>query len=711
MRAAFQIDVVIPTYRRPELLEQCLRALAAQSHRPATVIVVVRIDDDESKALVAAIANELSSLVVVDVTEPGVIAAMSAGVARSSAPLIAFTDDDARPRAEWLGKLVAHFNDPTVGGVGGRDVIPGYEQPLVEKVGRFSRSGKLVGNHHLGEGAVRDVDVLKGVNMAFRAEALALPAPGILRGVGAQVDFEVLTCAWARKQGWRLVYDPAVVVDHEGAPRLGADRRIRPERRAVFDAAYNSIVATAVLERRIPVRRVFFPLAVGSRDRPGVVRGAVAVVRREREVLRRLPPSLGGRLFAVSRLFVRVCAEQIPVVVPAKVLRVAGTSRSRRPVVVLVAHDIHDHGGMERACAELIRRAHDEVDFVVITANLAPELRPLVRRWVHVRVPPRPFPLKFVLFWLFAGRALRRVDADLVHTVGAIVPNRVDIASIHFCHAGFLAAKNSLAPTVAPFLRQANTALTRIFALASERWSYRPSRLRAFAAVSRGVTAELTRHYPSVPVTVTPNGVDTERFRPDSEARAALRSAEAVGDDVVALFVGGDWNRKGLGIAVEAISRVRAGGHDLRLWVVGSGDEARFAALAEQFGVAPFIRFFGPRTDTERFYQAADLFVLPSAYETFSLVCFEAAVCGLPVVIPPISGASEIVGSDEGGLLITRSSRSVADALLKLATDPELRARLGAEAHRRASAYTWHRSVDSTMDLYRELLAGREVRR
>lgn len=711
MRAGFQIDVVVPTYRRPDQLKRCLLALATQRHQPASVIVVVRVDDEESKGTLAQVSGLMPvPVLVVEVTEPGVIAAMSAGVSRSSAPLVAFTDDDARPRAEWLARIVEHFRDPTVGGVGGRDVVVGDTSPLTETVGRFGRSGKLVGNHHLGVGGARFVDVLKGVNMAFRAEALALPAPGVLRGSGAQVDFELLTCSWARQQGWRLVYDSEVIVDHEGAPRHGADQRVRPGRRAIFDAAYNSVIATAVLDRRTPFRRVLFPIAVGTRDRPGIIRAAVAAVRGEREVLWRAPPALWGRLVATSRLAARRRSGPGPVIVPSELIR-SGRSSQPVPVVALVAHDIHDHGGMERACAELIRRTHDEVDFVVVATDLAPELRPLIQRWVRVRVPRRPFPLKFVLFWLLAGRALRGVDADLVHTVGAIVPTRVDVASIHFCHAGFLAANNSLAQTVAPFLRQANTALSRILALASERWSYRPSRLRAFAAVSRGVAAEVTRHYPSIPVTVTPNGVDVERFRPDPEARAALRSAEAVGDGVVALFVGGDWDRKGLGIAVEAISRVRADGHDLRLWVVGRGDEARFAALAEKSGVAPFIRFFGPRPDTERFYQAADLFVLPSAYETFSLVCFEAAGCGLPVVIPPISGAREIVGADEGGLLITRSSRSVADALLKLATDPELRARLGAEARRRAGAYTWQRSVESVTNLYETLLAERKVRR
>lgn len=414
-----------------------------------------------------------------------------------------------------------------------------------------------------------------------------------------------------------------------------------------------------------------------------------------------------GRARSVELFSVEAVADRME-----EVLRdVAGLrrpQRPRKPVVALVAHGVHDHGGMERACAELIRRGSDKVDFIVVAADLAPELWPLVQRWLHVRVARRPIPLKFVLFWLFAGRALRRVDADLLHTVGAIVPNRVDIASIHFCHAGFLAANNSLAHPNTPFLRQANTALSRILALASERWSYRPSRLRAFAAVSRGVAAEVTRHYPSIPVTVTPNGVDVERFRPDADVRAALRSAERVGDSVVALFVGGDWDRKGLGIAIEAVAKARASGHDLRLWVVGRGDEARFAAVVAELGVAPYVRFFGPQSDVVRFYQAADIFVLTSLYETFSLVCFEAAACGLPLVIPPISGASEIVGADEGGLLLPRSATAVADGLIRLAADPESRVRLGSEARRRAAAYTWQNSVASVVELYRTLLAERE---
>ncbi len=112
------------------------------------------------------------------------------------------------------------------------------------------------------------------------------------------------------------------------------------------------------------------------------------------------------------------------------------STRPTKPRVALVAHGINDSGGMEQACAELIRHGSDEFDFCVVSAELAPELRSVVQQWTRIGVPARPIPLKFCLFWLRAGKALRLVDADLIHTVGAIVPNRVDLTSIHFCHGG-----------------------------------------------------------------------------------------------------------------------------------------------------------------------------------------------------------------------------------------------------------------------------------
>ena len=232
---------------------------------------------------------------------------------------------------------------------------------------------------------------------------------------------------------------------------------------------------------------------------------------------------------------------------------------------------------------------------------------------------------------------LGRVRADLVHTLGAIVPNRVDIADLHFCHAGFLAATGRLAPAEAPPLRKLNTSLARLLALAAERWCYRPSRLRRFAAVSEGVGAELARYYPGVPVSVVPNGVDLERYHRDPDARQAIRAAEGVTeDDVVALFVGGDWDRKGLPLIIAALAHAP----HVRLWVMGPGDEARATAYAREFGVQDRLRILGHRTDGERYYSAADMFCLASLYETFSLAAHEAAAAQLPIVSTPVSGVT-----------------------------------------------------------------------
>jgi hypothetical protein len=112
----------------------------------------------------------------------------------------------------------------------------------------------------------------------------------------------------------------------------------------------------------------------------------------------------------------------------------------------------------------------------------------------------------------------------------------------------------------------------------------------------------------------------------------------------------------------------------------------RLASLAEGLGVRERVHFLGYRSDPERFYQAADIFVLPTAYETFCRSAHEAAACGLPVVAPPVNGVRELVGANEAGIIAGRNPEEVARALVKLATDPELRLKMGRIGARRAAA-------------------------
>jgi cellulose synthase/poly-beta-1,6-N-acetylglucosamine synthase-like glycosyltransferase len=259
----------------------------------AALIVVTRIGDTASQAIAAA---SRSNVVLQTVTAPGVLAAMAAGVQTATTDLIAFTDDDACPHEDWIERLLTHFADPRVGGVGGRDVIPHLQGPLTPRVGTLSSWGRLTGNHHLGVGGAREVDVLKGVNMAFRRSALALPDG--LAGSGAQAHFEVATCLHARNAGWRLIYDSEVLVDHHMAERFDADRRLRPAGSAVSNATQNYVYGLLSMRRDLLIRRTLYGLLVGSSDSPGIGRAMVALVGGEGEVLRRLGPSTWGQLRA-----------------------------------------------------------------------------------------------------------------------------------------------------------------------------------------------------------------------------------------------------------------------------------------------------------------------------------------------------------------------------------------------------------------------------
>jgi glycosyltransferase involved in cell wall biosynthesis len=384
--------------------------------------------------------------------------------------------------------------------------------------------------------------------------------------------------------------------------------------------------------------------------------------------------------------------------------RVHRDDDNARPHVALVAHGIHDRGGMERACAELIRRTHGDIRYTVVTAELDHSLRPLVWEWVRIRVPRRPIPLKFILFFCFAGYAIRRRNADLIHTVGAVIPNCVDLVGVHYCHAGARRAFGGLAPPGAPGLRRLNTATTRMLGILAEKWCYRPGRLQVVVPVSSGVAGEIASHYPDIPMVIIENGVDATRFQPDFATRTRVRNAEGLcNEDVVGLLAGGDWDRKGLQIAIEALAIARAKMVPVFLWVVGAGDEGRFKRIASDCGVERFVRFFGRQGVIEAFYQAADIFVLPSLYETFSIVCYEAAASGLPLVATRVSGVSDLIGSDDAGIAVDRNAASVGAALTRLATDGDLRISLGVEARRRAASFTWEASVSKEVALYRQL--------
>ena len=226
-----KISVVVPTYCRPKDLSRCLEALKQQTRPADEILVTVRDSDTETWTFLNAYDPQSLPLKILSVSVPGVVAAMNAGWSKVEGDIIASTDDDAAPHPDWLARIEAHFlSDPQIGGVGGRDwqyqgteLKKNSERQVVGKVQWF---GRVIGNHHRGVGKAREVDVLKGVNMSFRRQAIrGLRFDERMRGTGAQVNFELAFTLALRRIGWKLIYDPTVAVDHYIAQRFDEDQR------------------------------------------------------------------------------------------------------------------------------------------------------------------------------------------------------------------------------------------------------------------------------------------------------------------------------------------------------------------------------------------------------------------------------------------------------------------------------------------------------
>jgi glycosyltransferase involved in cell wall biosynthesis len=297
------ITVIVPTYRRPQDLERCLEKLTKQTRLANEVIVVVRNTDTETWAFLAMLNPNLQPVRIITTKVPGVVAAMNAGLDAASGDIIAFTDDDAAPHPDWLERIEAHFLlDNCVGGVGGRDWVyfgaKLYDgAPPNEVVGRVQWFGRIIGNHHLGIGPPREVDVLKGVNMSFKRAAIAkLRFDERMRGTGAQVHFEIAFCLALKQAGWKLIYDPMVAVDHLRGQRFDEDERDRFNSLAVTNAVYNETLT--LLEYLPPARRFVFLLwagLVGTRAAPGFLQSLRSLPREGLLAEKKLLASFRGR--------------------------------------------------------------------------------------------------------------------------------------------------------------------------------------------------------------------------------------------------------------------------------------------------------------------------------------------------------------------------------------------------------------------------------
>jgi glycosyltransferase involved in cell wall biosynthesis len=236
-----------------------------------------------------------------------------------------------------------------------------------------------------------------------------------------------------------------------------------------------------------------------------------------------------------------------------------------------------------------------------------------------------------------------------------------------------------------------------------ERWLRRQAARFADAYVT--VSAETARvHHDCAPAkrSVIENGVDVTLFRPDPEARAAVRGALGIGP---AAWVIGTVGRlapeKDQALLLRAAAPLLAG--ERMLLLAGDGPErTRLQALAADLGVAARVRLLGARADVPRLLAALDVFALTSRMEGLPLALLEAMATALPVVATPVGAIPAVLGDQgERGFLATGEGE-LRGHLTALAAAPDRARALGAAGRARVVArFSLERMVERYWALYR----------
>lgn len=250
------------------------------------------------------------------------------------------------------------------------------------------------------------------------------------------------------------------------------------------------------------------------------------------------------------------------------------------------------------------------------------------------------------------------------------------------------------------------TALRRWYGFISmqKRVARRIPRVITVSESSRGDIAEQMGVDPSR-MSVVSVGVDDMIFRPlDDVAKVPGRLMTTASADVP---------MKGLVPLLKALAAVRTSRPDAHLVVVGRlRDGSRVPAVIESLGLAGAVRFVSGVSEERivELYAEAELAVVPSLYEGFSLPAIEAMACAVPLVATTGGAIPEVVGrGGETALLVPPNDpAALAAAIGRALADPELSRRMSAAGRERALAkFTWQVTAQGTVEQYRALLAER----
>jgi glycosyltransferase involved in cell wall biosynthesis len=380
---------------------------------------------------------------------------------------------------------------------------------------------------------------------------------------------------------------------------------------------------------------------------------------------------------------------------------------SPKPLRILHVVLASEPGGLSRYVIDLTR-AMRELGHEVTVAGDRGEAHALFERerivWVDI-------PLKRGLVGFFRSastlkRHLREHPVDVIHAHyrrATLLARRIQR------HAGAERSPRSAAPDrsrdTVPILYTLH--LSHINLRGPRRW------LTDFGDHTHAASADARRwlidaaRVPEENITLIPHGVDVARY-PLADAQTKRAAKRALGLDngaLVAAYVGRFENPKNEAWVLDLACATRGALPHAHFVMVGGGpNEPLLRDRVDSENLHDRVHLFGHRDDTPAVYAAADLLLLPSGREGFSLVCAEAMSAGVPVLRTRTSGVAETVVENVTGRSVPIDHDAFLNAAVLMLSDRDGLARMGAAAARHVRAHlTFDRQLAQTMELYRRL--------
>ncbi|CAM3234278.1 HMA domain-containing protein [Sphingomonas antarctica] len=325
-----------------------------------------------------------------------------------------------------------------------------------------------------------------------------------------------------------------------------------------------------------------------------------------------------------------------------------------------------------------------------------------------VSVPSVPLPGREEYRFAFgimpaAKRDLRRFAPNIVHVSA---PEMLGHRAVSWARWHDLPIVASVHTRFETYPRYYNLAFLEPVMLAILRRFYR--RCDALVAPSDSFAQILREQRMNYDIGIWSRGLDHELWNPGRRDLEWRRAQGIADDEVVIGFLGRIVMEKGLDVFAEAVERLTQKHIKHRVLIVGEGPARDW--FQRRLPDAVFTGFqMGP--DLARAVAGMDIFLNPSVTETFGNVSLESMACGIPVVAARAAGSEDIVQDGVTGLLVRPGAiEGYANALARLATDHDFRARMGQAGIAEAAKYEWDRINAAVAETYLRVIRNRQTR-